>query len=283
MQDALEVIGVSAVQARLDDLEQRLADADRLAAVGLLAAGIAHEVNNQLTPAMAYAQMLRCSLADPIARDRALDRIIAGIDAASRILSTVLGLASPSSHPGRASVEAAAREAIECLGPDPSRDGIEITVSVEPDLAAAIDPMPLQQVLLNLLVNARRALRSRGGGAIAIQGRRLPGACVEIVVRDNGPGVPVHLRDRLFSAPTSRAVRPGAESPRHERAAAIAGHQPPQPPHPAPGGHGIGLTVCHRLVASAQGSIVAEHPDEGGALFRIQLRAAPPQRARKAG
>lgn len=283
MQDALEVIGIAAAQARLDDLEQRLADADRLAAVGLLAAGIAHEVNNQLTPAMAYAQMLRCSLEDPAARDRALDRIIAGIDTASRILSTVLGLASPASHPGRASVEAAAREAIDCLGPDASRSGIEIAVSVEPDLTAAIDPMPLQQILLNLLVNARRALRSRGGGAIAIHGRRLPGGRVEIVVRDNGPGVPVHLRDRLFSAPAGRAIRPGAELPGRGAGAATAGQQPLQPPHTAPGGHGIGLAVCHRLVASAQGSIVAEHPEEGGALFRIRLHAAPPRRVRKAG
>ena len=244
---------VDELEGRLRDLQEVLHHADRLATVGTLAAGVAHEVNNQLTPALAYAQILRSSRSDLTEHEqKAIDRVITGIESASRILSAILDLAAPPSSGEPARICDAVERAVGCLGTPLARDHIRLAMEVPENLRVSAPAQAVQQIILNLLINARKALQSTGGGTITITAHARNRE-VEIVVRDNGPGIPASIHSRLFE--------PFVTAP------ASAGR-------PTGGGYGLGLAVCRRLTDQLAGRITAEHPDDGGATFRVILPLA---------
>ena len=245
-------------EAELDALRTELDHCQQLATLGTLTAGIAHEINNILTPVLAYAQLARSNPNDTALRSKALDRAIAGVEAASRITAAVLGFARADDGAEQALIADAIDSSIACLSRDPARDGVRLVVDVDAEMHVQIKPLALQQVLLNLILNALSVLHGKPG-ELRIEATQQPDGTTRIRVSDNGPGIPEEISATLFDPFVT--TRPnGKTSP--------TGH----------GGSGLGLAVCRRLIENSGGTIVLEPttPEQQGASFLISLPTVVP-------
>jgi PAS domain S-box-containing protein len=238
------VVRDATAQARLD---RQMVRSEKLAMVGNLAAGLAHEIGTPLNVISATAEYL---LPEAGTEARAqLKGIVAETERISRLVRELLSFARGSSS-GRTAV--ALPEALErirsLLRISLDRRRVTLAVEVPADLPAVhVDPDGLHQVLLNLLVNASAAVAEGGrigvrADALEVDGEQM----VAVEVHDDGPGVPPDLRERIFDPFfTTRAE-----------------------------GTGLGLAVCARIVADHGGDLrVAEGP-LGGASFTVQLPVA---------
>jgi C4-dicarboxylate-specific signal transduction histidine kinase len=249
---AAKVGELEAANARLAQARAELLRSERLATVGRLAAGIAHEVGNPLGAISGYAELARAKLADGSADRATVEDYLARIGAEAQridaIVRDLLDFARPSAPalaPGavRPALDAAARLArvqARC------RD-----VEVRGDLPAGLPPVladerRLVQVLLNLILNAADAMEGRG--EVRVTARAAAGR-VEVEVADGGPGIPPEHRLRVFD-PFFTTKEPGQ-------------------------GAGLGLAVCHGIMESFGGAIEALPPEGGGALLRLTFRGAP--------
>ena len=261
--DARELMArLQAAQKELDRLRRQLEHSDRLAALGTLAATIAHEFNNLLTPSMSYAQLalrrLETGAVDVDLTRKALSKAQSAGAKAGRICEAILNFARPAAEPGHApevaDVEVVVDEAITALGHDPAKLGITIRRELAPGLKVAIDPLLLEHVLMNLVLNARQAMLGRRHGtlglvAIPLAASRSPS--VQIEVSDTGCGIdPAHLPNIFETFFTARDT-------------ALAGR-----------GTGLGLSLCRQIVERAGGQISVQSSPGKGATFRIILPAA---------
>ncbi len=243
------------VEAQFLALRQQLTHCHRLSTLGTLTSIIAHEYNNILTPIISYAQL---ALSRPDDRDlmhKAVEKALQGAERAASMSASILGFARDDEHaPASARLDAVVRESIACLGRDPAKDGIRLHVDV-PDACVAIAPVQLQQVLVNLILNARDAMRR--GGDLHITARLDPDHAI-LTVRDTGPGIPPAILDRLFEPFVTTKQ----------------GHDHPDA---APKGTGLGLCICRDLIRQAGGDIAVTSPPGNGATFTLTLPlAAPP-------
>jgi C4-dicarboxylate-specific signal transduction histidine kinase len=233
----------------LFDAHETLARAEKLATVGRLAAGVAHEVGNPLGAIAGYAEVARERLRRGAATeaDDFLDRIGAEARRIDAIVRDLLDFARPAG-PELSAVELrpAVDAAVRLARPQPRfRDvevGLELPAALPPVLA---DGRRLEQVLLNLLLNAGDAMGGRGRLEIVA---REEGEGVEVDVLDHGPGFPEADLPRVFD-PFFTTKAPGA-------------------------GTGLGLSICHRILESFGGSIEAANRQGGGARLRLRLRRA---------
>lgn len=245
-------------EADLAALRKELDHSHQLATLGTLTAGIAHEINNILTPVLAYAQLAVANPHDSTLRGKALQRAISGVESAARITEAVLGFARQEDVDLHADLVEVIESTIACLGRDPERDGIDLLIEVHKGARVAIRPLALQQVLLNLMINALTAMAGRRG-QLRIAAAEAVNDMTVIKVADTGPGVPPEVADRLFDPFVSSHPRKSADrKSRH-------------------GGSGLGLAICKRLVEGSGGTIVLDPPTPGsGAVFTITLPTAPP-------
>jgi signal transduction histidine kinase len=221
----------------LESLRKELDHAHQLATLGTLTAGIAHEINNILTPVLAYAQLASANPDDEALRSKALDKTIVGVETASRIIEAVLGFARSEDREGPANVADVIDSTIACLGRPPERDGITLIVKADPHAHVRIQPLALQQVLLNLVLNAVAVLRGNAG-ELRIDVARDGEGRTQIRVADDGPGISPEVAETLFEPfVTSRSKPKG-----HGRSGGT-------------GGSGLGLAICQRLIEEAGGSI----------------------------
>ncbi len=249
-------------ERRLSDFQRETEHLQRLATIGTLAAGVAHEINNALTPLHSYAQLASAAPDDEVLRGQVIQKAISAIERVTQITDSILGFARPefAGSTGNAEVAACIDEVFNCLAKPVGRDSIETVVEAPLGCRVAMRPVALQQVLTNLVMNARSAMAAGGGrltiraecstwntppedaaGTSASGGRR-----VRIWVEDTGPGIAEGVRARLFEPfVTSRGEDEG---------------------------NGLGLAVCRRLVQEAGGRIWLE-PSEGGlgARFVVEL------------
>jgi signal transduction histidine kinase len=255
--------------AQVDDAMQRLAQAHRefasardevahqhrLTLLGTMVGAIAHEINNVLTPALSYAQLALSRPEDAALAKKALERAASGATMVSKITGTILDFAKDrrfhveqGGHQRReCDVEQVVHEALGSLVRDPAKDGIRVELDVPAGLIAAIDGVLLHQVLVNLMCNAVRAMRGKGGRMV-VQGGMQDGL-IWLEVTDTGPGVPKEIASRLFTG----IVSGGAHVPRGTG-----------------GGHGLGLMISRMLVESDGGTLELV-PHNAGARFRITL------------
>lgn len=190
-------------------LEQQFLRAQRLESIGTLAGGIAHDLNNVLTPILMAAELLQGSVTG---RDRGLlDRIVQSAQRAADMVNQVLAFArGVEGRRGSLQVESVIED-VETIIRDTFPRAIEIAVKVEPDLHPVYgEPTQLHQVLLNLCVNARDAIT--GSGRIVISARNVvltdtshgsglgarTGAFVCIEVEDTGTGIPSSIIEKIF-------------------------------------------------------------------------------------
>lgn len=229
------------------ELQTKLAQSERLAAVGELAAGVAHEVNNPINTIINCAQLIHDG-------DDANVNATVIAEEGQRIAEIVRDLLQfARDDKGRlqpTSLAEVTGRTLRLLGDNWNRHGIKVVVDLPADLPAAMArPQQLQQVLLNLLMNAKDALAegARAERTIWLTGRAQDGRVV-LSVRDNGPGVPEHLGLRVFEPfVTTKRAR---------------------------GGTGLGLSVSKGIVESAGGAIELRNRPGEGAEFVVNLPRA---------
>ncbi len=237
-------------------LFQRLNERDRLAALGEMAAGLAHEVRNPLGAIKAAAQYVEASQGSPGehaggAEREMLEVIVEEVDRLGRVVGGFLDYAKPGrGDPSPVDAGEVARRTLKLMEPQARTQGARITL-VEGDALppVRIDAEQLKQVLLNLLRNALQAVEGRGEGAITVEVAGVPAAeprHVELRVRDDGPGISAAVRSKLF-VPFVTTKDDGT---------------------------GLGLALSQRIVSAAGGTIEARSPRGQGATFVVRLPAA---------
>ncbi|MEO0629660.1 MAG: HAMP domain-containing sensor histidine kinase [Planctomycetota bacterium] len=253
------------IEEGMGALSDEVVELQKRAALGAVAGLLAHEVNNILTPVLTYVRLAQRDDSNEQAVRRALAEAESGVKRTTEIAAAILSLGrgGVTNQADRANVLDVIRQSAATLGRDLSRDSISCTIVAPDDLEAAIAPTSLQQVLVNLLQNARSAILGSAAksGSITITCSTWNTDRVRIEVADDGPGIEVTARQRVFEP----FVRGGTGTV----------------------GTGLGLTVCRELLTAAGGTI---HIDPGtgenagrGATFIIDLpMAAPVSRASEA-
>ncbi len=235
-------LGVAVDRTEQREWEMASAHMERLASMGQLAAGIAHEINTPMANVMLIAESLRRRSSDPEIRHR-LETLQGQVEVAARIVRSLLDFARRD-EPTVADVDLAeiARASVGFLRGKQSMD-VEVLEDL-PDggLPVRGDRGQLIQVVTNLLNNAYDA--EHGEGRIVVRGHRR-GSWAELEVRDNGPGIPEEALTHLFEP--FFTTKPEGE------------------------GTGLGLAICHGIVQSHHGSIRGQNLPEGGASFVVVL------------
>ena len=239
--------------ADLSSAQERLVRSERLASVGRLAAGLAHEIGNPLSAILGFQELLLQGGLEPQEEREFLERMKRETERIHRVLRDMLDFARPAValRPGEAEVPGSVHEAVDdvlaLVKPQKNFRDIDVRAEIPGDLPRITLAAPrIVQVLLNLLLNAADAV-PREGGRVTLRAARAPGDRVRLTVEDNGSGIAAEIRDRLFE-PFATTKEPGK-------------------------GTGLGLAVCRGLVESAGGTLAAEDGDEGGARFVIELPA----------
>ena len=230
-----------------EDLERRLVQADKLSSIGLLAAGVAHEVNTPLAVISTYAQMLAKQIRDDEHKTKLLDKIARQTFRASEIVNSLLNFSRTSSTDfAELDLNKVIRETLSLLEHQLEKARVE----VRPELGD-LPPIrgnagKLQQVFLNLILNARDAMSDSGGGTLTVV-TRPGGPGVSVEVRDTGPGIPRDQLARIFDPFfTTKTARKGT---------------------------GLGLSVSYGIVEEHGGSIEADSRPGEGAVFRLVFPA----------
>src|SRR3954462_5097077 len=155
-----------AAQEQLDLLKRQVMESQRLATIGTIAAVIAHEFNNLLTPIVSYSQFalstIETETPDMELIKKALTKAFGASTKAGKICQSMLGLARGQTQFSTVSVQMLVEEGLLVMARDPQKDGLALRVHVQPDLKVSGDPVQLEQILLNLLINARQAMLGRG-------------------------------------------------------------------------------------------------------------------------
>jgi signal transduction histidine kinase len=229
--------------ARLARAQTELVSSERLATVGRLAAGVAHEVGNPLSGILGYVSLARMKANTPELKDF-LERINHEVQRIDRIIRGLLDLGRPGSASlGPVEVGSVVETCVRLVRAAPELAGVTVELGLEPGLVARADPGPLSQIVINLLLNAAQAMG--GQGRVRVTTRREDGEA-RVVVEDAGPGIPVEVMPRLFEPFFTTKGREGT---------------------------GLGLAVSLRLAQVMGGRLRAENVPEGGARFTVSLPA----------
>lgn len=238
---------LQAQTAAIADARARVAQSEKLAALGQLAATIAHEVRNPLGVMRSAAQTLDETLPPAsAAAHEASGFIIAEIDRLANVVQSILAYARPLQLAPRATRVADLFErALLLARPDLDARRVRVARRDTDGLPALqVDSDLISQVLLGLLGNAAEAMPE--GGTIELDARQVDGA-VQLRVADRGPGVPAALRDRIFDPFFTTRAR----------------------------GTGLGLAIARQIVEAHGGRIEVTDADGGGACFVVTLPSVP--------
>jgi len=272
-----EISARKQAEARHRELEAQLRQAQKMEAIGHLTGGIAHDFNNILTGIMGYLTLAgeREAASSDAKLARHLQQAQHGATRAKELIQQMLAFSrAQKGKPRAVSLAPLAEEAVKLLGSSLPAT-VELRTALEQDLPAVmIDPVQVEQILLNLCINARDAMDGAGkitvGVRLAAQGatprcaschKPAAGRYVELAVADSGPGIPPEVLERMFE-PFFSTKEVGR-------------------------GSGMGLAMVHGIVHEHGGHVVVETAPGKGATFRVLLPAlegeaepAAPQGAR---
>ena len=240
------------VTGRLDKVEntltltqQQLFETEKLSAVGLLAASVAHDIRNILTPLT--IEMALADQDDPALRADSLDAMRRQVDGLALLTHRLLALARPDRvERTPTDLAALAGRITQLLRSQAVLESVQIVLAVSPRLPLVqADGVQMDQVLVNLVLNAVQAMRATGGGTLTVTlDRHSEG--VRVRVSDTGPGIPPAYRRRLFDPFfTTR-----------------------------PDGAGLGLFSCRRIIQAHGGTIGVRARPGGGTQFTVWLPCA---------
>jgi signal transduction histidine kinase len=232
-----------------DQLRAQLLQAQKLSSVGALASSVAHEFNNILTTIINYARLALRPSSDEPNRMQALERILRGSQRAAVIVNSMLGFArNNSSQRENTDLVALVEEVLILTEKDLSKHRIQVEKKYHARPSAQVVPAQIEQVLLNLIINARQAMPR--GGVLRIEVRENQRTqMVELRICDSGVGIPAD-RLRLIFEPFYTTKEPDEN-----------GH----------GGTGLGLSVCRQIIEQHQGRIRVESLPGKGSTFTLKL------------
>ncbi|MFT3786059.1 MAG: ATP-binding protein [Tepidisphaeraceae bacterium] len=234
---------VTELQDELGEKNRELERRNRLAALGEMAAGIAHEIRNPLGAIRLYASLLKTDVSDRPASAQTVDKIASAIARLETIVSGVLTF-SRETRISRTETDLA-KIVLDAIETATGKFGttIEFACDGPKALPVELDETLIGQALLNLIVNAAEACE--GSGRVSVQWGRKRGAGKRMFVRirDSGPGIDAANLDRIFN-PFFTTKDTGT---------------------------GLGLAIVHRIIEAHDGSIRVSNCEEGGAEFEVTL------------
>ena len=225
-------------------LQQQLRHADRLATIGQLAAGVAHELNEPLGGILGFAQLARKSPGLPAQADQDLEKIVnASLHAREIVRKLLIFARQMPAVKTKADLNRVVTEGLYLVEARCATEGIRLERDLDPTLSEVVaDPGQLQQVLMNLVVNGVQAMP--GGGLLTIRTRNRPGGVV-LSVEDTGAGIDEETLKEIFDPFfTMKEVGQGT---------------------------GLGLSVVHGIVTSHGGTIRVESEPGHGSRFDVDL------------
>jgi signal transduction histidine kinase len=237
-------------QEQIAALNTQLAQLQHLANVGTVSYMIAHEINNLLTPLRSYATLALNNPGDEPLAQKTLKKTVQNCERASKIMESMLTLTSGQTQEKKnALLLTLVEEIFTCLCRDFAKDGITVETCIPEDLTVWAVPVQIQQVLMNLILNARDAMLP-GGGILTIKATEKTEA-VEIEVTDTGDGIePTDLKNIFESFFTTKTDKGPA-----------SGYS----------GAGLGLAFCKKIIEGHDGLISVESKVSQGSKFKITL------------
>jgi signal transduction histidine kinase len=237
------------LQSEVEALREQLHHAQRLATVGAMTAMVAHEFNNILTPIISYAQMAQ---KNPALSDKAVSRAADGGQRASQICKSILDMTREGKKElHEVDLVELVNDTLAAMVRDPKKDSIGIAVSSPASLIIKTKRVELQQVLLNLLINARSAVQAKAGlkridVRVCSQGHR-----VSIEIEDTGIGIPPQNMQRIFE-PFFTTKNDGDKDSQ---------------------GTGLGLAICKDIIKTLGGEISVRSAEGKGTTFTVIVPA----------
>ncbi len=237
--------------AQIDLLNQQLLQAQKLSSVGAIASSITHEFNNILTTVINYAKMgLRRT--DDETREKAFNKILAAGQRASKITTGMLSYARKGADRYEPNdLRILVEDVLVLVEKDLQKYRLGVDLNIEEGVLATVNASQIQQILMNLIVNARQAMKEGGRLAIAVRKNPTDG-WGEIQVRDTGCGIPQEQLPKIFDPFfTTKTTDENGQ-----------------------GGTGIGLDMCRRIIEAHKGRIRVESTVGKGTSFTLKLPLA---------
>jgi two-component system NtrC family sensor kinase len=233
--------------------QEQLLQSAKMAAVGELISGIAHELNNPLTGVMGFTQLLIGMDLGPRSKELA-EKVYQQSQRAARIVANLLAF-SRKHVPDKTAVSLnqVLQSTVDLRAYDLKVSNIEVQTEFDPKLPLTMaDFHALQQVFVNLINNAEQAMKeAKEGETIAIKSEQKEGM-IRLTVSNDGPGIPEEKLERIFDAfYTTKPVGMGT---------------------------GLGLSICHKIVEGHEGKMWAESAEGKGTSFIIELPIVAPER-----
>ncbi len=229
-------------------LEEQVQRTEKLAAVGRLAAGVAHEIRNPLSSIRGFAYLLGRGHGKETPEREYAEVMVREIDRINRVVTDLLNFSRPMTlEPEVTMLPDLIDHVVSLVSADAKKHGIEIQIDCEPGTPPmTLDPNQITQALLNLMLNAINAVER--GGVVDLRTSPLnEGAGVEIQVTDNGPGIDPDVQDKIFEPFYTTRER----------------------------GTGLGLAMVRKIAENHNGAIRLESPPPGkssGTRFTLSLR-----------
>lgn len=239
---------IQELEQQLEMLEEQLLRTQRLSSVGALASSITHEFNNILTTVINYAKMgIRHK--DAKTRDKAFDRILSAGQRASKITTGMLAYARTSNDRVEpVELNRLLEDVLVLMQKDLQMHRIGVDAELQPAVWAMANSSQIQQILMNLIVNARQAMEEGGRLKLCIRENKEED-WAEISVGDSGCGISDEQLQKIFE-------------PYFTTKTADAGGQ---------GGTGIGLSVCRKIIEAHKGRMRVESKVGQGTTFTLKL------------
>ena len=234
-------------QQQNKSLQLKMGQLQSLANIGANTFMIAHEINNLLTPISNYSELALRNREDKELAEKALNKTVQNCQRAYKIMTSMLSVTTGEAKEKKYSVlKVLIEEIFECLCRDFSKDGIEVNIHIPDDLKVWAVPVEIQQVFMNLILNARDAML-KTGGCLNIMARE-DESNVHIKVNDTGCGIEKKNLKNIFDLffTTKKDDQCGT-------------------------GSGLGLYFCKKVIEQHNGSITVESSDESGTCFEIIL------------
>lgn len=234
---------VEVLQEELGEKNKQLERRNRLAALGEMAAGLAHEIRNPLGGIQLYASLLAQDVADRPDSSQTVKKIISGVKRLEALVSQVLQFSREiMAHPARCDVAQVVRDAVDIASTKAhAMHGVGFDIDLPDELFATVDGHLVTQAVINLTHNAIDAVGD--SGTVRVTLHALDTAKFSLTIADTGPGIPHTILDRIFN-PFFTTKDDGT---------------------------GLGLSIVHRIVEAHGGTISASNPAGGGARFEIKI------------
>lgn len=243
-----------ALAEQVERLRHQLQQAQKMTALGELVSTTTHEFNNVLMTIINYAKLgLRHK--DEATRDKSLEKILSAANRAAKITNSVLGMArNRASGFEPTDLAALVEDTLVLLERELSKYRVSIDKQFADAPPAMVNGNQIQQVLLNLLTNARQAMPN--GGTLILRLQHDPATdSVDLVVRDSGCGIPAEKLPRIFDAFFTTKSGPDESGK---------------------GGTGLGLAMCRDIIEAHRGRIRVDSTVGKGTAFTIKLPVAKP-------